>query len=149
MGFVLLHYSIPHPPGIFNRRTGHVSPEVGANYLDNLALADQCLAGIRATLEQQGEWDSSTVVVMGDHGWRTTMFWKIPGGAWTAEEDAASHGGVFDTRPAYIVKLPGQTAPARIDSLFRAFHTRELLDRIMTNQLKTPADLAAFAARVR
>ena len=54
------------------------SPLPSSSYVDNLALADKCLAGIRQTLEQTGQWDSSTVVVMGDHSWRTKQFWKPP-----------------------------------------------------------------------
>jgi hypothetical protein len=73
--FVFLHLPVPHPVGIYNRSTGRFTTAYSA-YVDNLALADKCLAGIRQTLEQTGQWDSSTVVVMGDHGWRTLQMWK-------------------------------------------------------------------------
>ena len=69
-GFVLLHLPVPHPGGIYNRATGRLTTSP-STYIDNLALADKCLAGIRQTLEQTGQWDSSTIVIMGDHGWRT------------------------------------------------------------------------------
>jgi arylsulfatase A-like enzyme len=92
-GFVLLHLPIPHPWGIYNRRTGNFSTST-TSYIDNLALADKCLAGMRTTLQQTGQWDSSTVVVMGDHSWRT-MIWRSPAylDAWTPEDESASHGG--------------------------------------------------------
>jgi hypothetical protein len=61
---VLLHLPIPHPNGIYDRHTGQLAT-AGSSYIDNLALADRCLAGIRRTLVESGQWDSATVVVMG------------------------------------------------------------------------------------
>lgn len=144
-GFVLLHLPVPHPWGIYDRHTGKFVI-TGSSYINNLALADKCLAGIRQTLEQTGQWDSSTVVVMGDHSWRTHPIWYLPkfGYAWSPEDELASHGGQYDPRPAYLVKLPGQTTPARINTPYATVHTRQLFDAIMAHQINTPADLAAW-----
>jgi len=133
---------VPHPGGIYDRKnsaftTGH------ASYVDNLALADRYLAHVRLILEQRGEWNPSTVVVMGDHAWRTKLVWA-GSESWTAEDQAASHGAQFDDRPAYIVKLPNQQQSARIDDRFDAVRTRALLDGIITNRIKTPEDLASW-----
>jgi Sulfatase len=140
--FVFLHMPVPHPGGIYDRKnsaftTGH------ASYVDNLALADRYLAHVRLILEQRGEWNPSTVVVMGDHAWRTKLVWA-GSESWTAEDQAASHGAQFDDRPAYIVKLPNQQQSARIDDRFDAVRTRALLDGIITNRIKTPEDLASW-----
>jgi hypothetical protein len=143
-GFVLLHLPIPHPWGIYDRRTGNFTTANSSSYSDNLALADKCLAGIRQTLEQTGQWDSSTVIVMGDHSWRTKQEWKTSG-FWTHEDELASHGGQYDPRPAYIVKLPNQTTAARIDIPYHTVNTRKLFDAIMTRQINTPNDLATWA----
>jgi len=144
LNFVLLHVPAPHPGGIYNRRTGAFTTH-GASYIDNLALADRYLAHVHQLLKPRGQWDSSTVIVMGDHSWRTTLLWSDQPG-WTAEERAASHGGQFDPRPAYIVKLPHQTGPARIAAPFDAVNTRPLLDALLGGSIQSPADLAAFAA---
>jgi hypothetical protein len=136
--FMLLHLPVPHPTGIFNRRTGMLSTT--GTYVDNLALADQVLGHIRKLLEQDGEWDSSTVIVMGDHGWRTELIWsKSP--EWTPEEQRASMGGKFDDRPAYVVKLAGQTSGTRIDEPFDAVRTRALMDAVMAGKIQSPEDL--------
>ena len=140
--FVFLHMPVPHPPGIYDRRRGAFTTG-STSYIDNLALADQYLAHVRLILEQRGEWDSDAVVVMGDHSWRTQLIWAKEDG-WTPEDQIASHGGQFDDRPAYIVKMPNQEHPARIDDRFDAIRTRALLDGIMTNRIKTPEDLAAW-----
>jgi hypothetical protein len=87
---------------------------------------------------------------MGDHSWRTILFWSIAPG-WTAEDAAASRSPstgktVFDDRPAYIVKLPNQSTPDRIDRPFAAIHTRALLDALLERRLRTPEDLRLWAA---
>jgi hypothetical protein len=147
-GFVLLHLPIPHPRGIYNRRTGKFSTST-TSYIDNLALADKCLAGMRAALEQNGQWDSSTVLIMGDHSWRA-MSWRDPKYAhtyaWTAEDEAASHGGLFDIRPVYIVKLPGQTIEAHVDSAYSTINTRKLFNALFSHKINSVSDLTAWAA---
>ena len=139
--FILLHLPIPHPGGIFDRRRGTLTTR-SSSYVDNLALADQSLAHIRQLLERKSEWESSAILVMGDHSWRTWMW--APTVAWTAEDQAASHGGQFDDRPAYIVKLPGQRDAARIDDPFAATRTRALLDAILAGRLRTSDDLRTW-----
>ena len=140
--FVFLHMPFPHPGGIFDRRQNKLTV-ARSSYLDNLALADQYMAHVRVLLEQRGEWDSSTVVVMGDHPWRTKLVWRgTP--EWTAEDELASYGGKFDDRPAYIVKLPGQHVGATIDTRYKAIRTRGLMDEFLTGQLKSVEELQAW-----
>lgn len=145
--FALLHLPIPHPPGIYSRATGQLTTGQ-SSYVDNLALADRYLAHVRSVLEQSGQWDSSTVIVMGDHGWRTSFLWRtFPG--WTEEDERASDGGKFDRRPAYIVKLAGQHEGARIDAPFRAVETRALLDAVMNGKIRSAAELRVWVGEDR
>ena len=145
MDFVFLHLPVPHPDGIFDRKR-MTFVAAGSTYLDNLVLADQYLAHVYLLLEKQHQWDSSAVVVMGDHSWRTTLFWK-DSPSWTAEEERASGGGQYDGRPGYIVKMPMQETPVRVDTPFPAVKTRALLDAIMSHQLRTGEDLKAWAGQ--
>ncbi|HMH16362.1 MAG TPA: sulfatase-like hydrolase/transferase [Edaphobacter sp.] len=140
--FVFLHMPVPHPGGIYDRKKAAFAT-YNSSYIDNLALADRYLAHLRLALEQQGEWNSSAVIVMGDHSWRTKLLLSWPLW-WTPEDEAASHGGQFDDRPAYIVKLPNQQQGSRIDDRFDAVRTRALLDGILADRIKTPEDLAAW-----
>ena len=144
-GFVLLHLPVPHPWGIYDRHTDKFII-TGSSYVNNLALADKCLAGIRQTLEQTGQWDSSTIVVMGDHSWRTKQIWYIPkiNYAWSKEDELASHGGQYDPRPGYIVKLPGQATGARIDTPYRTVNTRTLFDAIMAHKINNSDELSSW-----
>jgi hypothetical protein len=143
--FVLLHLPIPHPNGIYDRVKGKFALS-HSSYIDNLALTDKCLAHLRSTLEQSHEWNSSTIVIMGDHSWRTELIWRSSPG-WTKEDEIASHGGRFDDRPTYIVKLPQQHEGVRIETPFSALNTRKLLDALLTKNIRSPKDLSAWASK--
>jgi hypothetical protein len=145
--FILLHLPVPHPGGIYNRATGKFALK-HSSYIDNLALADKCLEHLRSKLESSGEWDSSTLVVMGDHSWRTKLLWRASPD-WTQEEDLASRGGRFDDRPAYIVKLPQQRVGTRFEAPFAALNTRKLLDALLTQNVRSAEDLSLWAQQSR
>lgn len=140
-GLVLLHIPVPHPPPIFDRATDRLTAGT-SSYVNNLALADEYLAQARAILEQSGQWDSSVVIVMGDHSWRPYLWKPYPG--WTAEDERASGGGKFDPRPFYVVKLAGEHTGARIDAPFRALKTRGLIESLLAGKIRTADDLRAW-----
>jgi len=144
--FIFLHIPVPHLGGIYNRKTGEFAT-THSNYIDNLALADRYLAHVRAVAEQAGDWDSSVVIVMGDHSWRTQKIY-IHQRSWTIEEQLASHGGQFDDRPAYILKLPGQQKGTQIDTPFAAENTRKLLDALIGKKIGTPEELSSWVANL-
>jgi hypothetical protein len=145
INFLFLHMPVPHPYGFYDRNKKTFSTK-HTSYIDNLALADRYLAHMRQLLERNNQWDSATVIVMGDHSWRTSSIWK-DSMTWTDEDEAASHGGEFDPRPAYIVKLPNQQTPSRIDRPFSAVSTHALLDGFLQDHLQTPADLQAWVGK--
>ncbi|MFM8312722.1 MAG: sulfatase-like hydrolase/transferase [Deltaproteobacteria bacterium] len=71
--FTFLHYSIPHKPYLFDRKTEKLSPYVlrtPESYFGNLILVDQMLGEIRKVMESSGEWNKSVVIVTSDHSWR-------------------------------------------------------------------------------
>ncbi len=140
--FILIHMALPHPDGIYNRFT-HSFALRGSSYIDNLALADAYLAHVRSVLESMGQWDSSAVVVMGDHSWRTKLLWASTP-EWTPEEELASNGGQFDDRPAYIVKLPEEKHGVTIDTRFEAADTRMLFNSVMSKQVSSVEDLLSW-----
>jgi hypothetical protein len=144
--FVYLHMPFPHPPGFYDAGTGRLTTEP-SSYLDNLALADRYIGHIRRLLAGRGEWDSSTVLITGDHSWRTILFWR-DGADWTAAEQAASGGGRYDSRPAWILKLPGEKTGATIDTPFDAVHARTVIRKLLSGELKTPAELRSFVSQL-
>jgi hypothetical protein len=143
-GLLLLHMPIPHPWGFYDRRTG-TFPGHRTSYLDNLALADAWLGHIRAEMQHDGTWDRTTVVVMGDHGWRTQTVWH-DSGFWTPEDEAASQGSRNPDPPALILKLPAQRSGATLPVPFDAVRTRALLAALEQHEIVTPAQLAAWVS---
>lgn len=137
--FLFLHMPVPHPSGIWDRQTGKFAVDHSC-YVDNLALADDYLAHVRSLLEATGQWSRTTVVIMGDHAWRTQLIWKGSAG-WNQDDQLASDGGQFDPRPAYLIKLPYQQTAATVRAAFPAIRTRALLDEILLGQITTPAQL--------
>jgi hypothetical protein len=99
-----LHIPAPHPPGFWDRRTGNYAS--GGSYLDSLDYSDRLLGQILSTLEAQPRWADTTLIVHGDHSWRTQMWRPLPG--WGAEDERTSHGGEWDPRPLLMIHTPGQ-----------------------------------------
>jgi hypothetical protein len=142
LDFLMLHLPIPHPNGIYDRRHNRLTTGP-STYIDNLALVDRYLGHVRQVLEEQHEWDGATVIIMGDHSWRTKLLW-ITDPRWSAEEQRASHGGKFDDRPFYALKLPHQTTAALIDTAFHATDTQALLDALLARQITSPQQLEVW-----
>jgi hypothetical protein len=111
-----LHLPAPHPPAVWDRRTGMFA--LGGSYLDSLDYSDRLLGKILKTLEAQPRWAETTLIVQGDHSWRTDMWRPLPG--WSAEDERISHGGKWDPRPLLLIHAAGQkraetvTAPSSI-----------------------------------
>ena len=145
LGFVLLHMPVPHQNGFYDRQRKQFMRERSSSYLDNLALADSYLGHARSLLEANGDWDRSTVVVMGDHSWRTFLWNKSP--YWVPEDERVSHGGAFDDRPALLVKCAGEQTGGRLNAVFDATRTRALLDQILEGRLWNAADLRQWVER--
>ena len=99
-----LHLPAPHPPAFWDRKTGTFA--TGGSYLDSLAFTDKLLGQILDVLEAQPRWQSTTLIVQGDHSWRTEMWRPLPG--WSAEDERISHGGQWNPRPVLMVHEAGE-----------------------------------------
>jgi len=143
--FVLLHMPVPHPFGIYDRKTKTYA--LGrSSYVDNLVLADIYLAHIRQVLEEQDGWDDATVLLMGDHSWRTQIWSKLQ--PWSADDSQANHAG-FDPRPVYLLKLPHQRGSVEVSTAYEAVHTRSLLNALLRGELQTSSDVQKWIATSR
>jgi hypothetical protein len=107
-----LHLPAPHPPAFWNRRTATFA--IGGSYLDSLDYSDRLLGRILNILEAQPRWAATTLIVQGDHSWRTAMWRPLPG--WGAEDERASHGGAWDPRPVVMIHAPGQKAAETVSA---------------------------------
>ena len=128
--FVFVHLTVPHPPGIYHRTTGEISP--GGSYIDNLALSDKTLATLDATLAETQSAAMTTLIVSSDHSWRVPL-WRGNIG-WTREDEIASQGK-FDPRPTLIVRLPGERSPQTIAQPFPALKEHDLIDALLRGSI--------------
>ncbi len=125
---ILLHLPVPHSPNIWDRMRGGFTQQCGSSYLDNLALADLELGRMLAILKSSPRWKDTTVIVQGDHSWRTYLWRDKP--AWTAEDARASQSG-FDPRPAVIVHHPGQTTGELIQTPWSLLNVHSLVEEAL------------------
>jgi hypothetical protein len=98
-------------------------------------LTDRTLAELLAILQKSPRWKDTSVVICGDHSWRTFLW----GGTkyWTPEDEAASHGRVFDPRPLLMVHLAGQTMPATVNEPFPLLRVHDILNDLVTGKQAT------------
>jgi hypothetical protein len=126
--FVFLHMPVPHSPNIWNRKLGTFTQTCGSSYLDNLALADNELGSLLAILQSSPRWKDTTLIVQGDHSWRTYVWDQQP--AWTDEDDKVS-GDDFDPRPAVIVHHAGQTQPEVISTPWPLINVHAVVEEVL------------------
>jgi hypothetical protein len=107
---VYLHIPAPHPPSFWDRHTGAFA--VGGSYLDSLDYSDRLLGQFLDLLQSQPRWAATTLLVQGDHSWRTQMWRPLPG--WSAEDERISNGGQWDPRPVLLIHQPGQQMPETV-----------------------------------
>jgi predicted secreted protein len=137
--FIFIHIPVPHPPGIFDRRTHQFS--AGGSYLDNLVLADDALGQL---LQEIGKtpWASETaVIVSSDHSWRVPLWRNGPD--WTSEDQTIS-GGDFDARPVFLVHYPGQTNGVEISAPESEMLEHDIVAAMLDQTLQNPDDLSRF-----
>jgi hypothetical protein len=106
--FVLLHLPFPHPPATWSRQQNTYNPQCGSSYLDSLAQTDNALGAILEILHNSPRWNDTSLVVQGDHSWRTYS-WREHDG-WTPEDGRASRN-TFDPRPALFIHQAAQLQP--------------------------------------
>jgi len=105
LGLVLVHYPIPHPYGIYDRRAGTFSLAAGSTYIDNLALVDRVIGELRRELERAGLRDRTAWIVSSDHALRD--FWgRLILGREPVPPGKHREG---EGKVPFIIRLPGET----------------------------------------
>ncbi len=126
--FVFLHLGVPHSPNIWDRKAGAYRAGCGGSYLDGLALADRELGKVMAMLKASPRWPETTLIVQGDHSWRTQLWHDLP--AWTAEDELASKDG-FDQRPAVLVHGAGQRSGVVVSSAWSLIRVHQVVETVL------------------
>jgi hypothetical protein len=123
LDFVFLHLPIPHLPIIYDRATGKLGGAAfGLTYDDNLALLDRTVAALEQSIRSTDLWDGTAVLLTSDHWLRSVSH---------RPEDLRN-------RVPFLLKLPGQNAPACVGPKFNTVITSKLLMSIMEGSIRTP-----------
>ena len=126
--FIFLHLPVPHGPNIWSRAGNDYAQACGSSYLDGLALADRELGNVMQILQSSPRWKDTTLIVEGDHSWRTYIWDDQP--SWTREDEAASHDD-FDPRPAVIIHRAGQTEASVVHTPWSLLNVHSVLEQVV------------------
>lgn len=140
LNLVFIHIPVPHPPGIWDTQAKNFALE-NSDYVDNLALADAALGRIRTAMERSGAWDSSTLLISGDHPYRPSLWQsrrQLKG-----EMANITHSQKYPYVP-FFLKLPGQRSGIEYSAEFDNVLSADLALQILKGQLKTPSDAIAW-----
>lgn len=139
IGLVYIHVPVPHPYGIYDRQRKDFRLTSSTSYLDNLALADRMVGRVRRALKQAGLWESTSLLITGDHGLRP---WLWSGRYnWSAELDRLMTNGPSGRVP-FILKLAGHTDSVVYYRPFFNFITGGLVEALLSGEVSTPAGAA-------
>jgi len=147
---ILVHYPVPHPPGIYDRASHDFSFESTSDYLDNLALADRTVAEIRERMEQAGLWESTTVLISADHRlradrWRQTVMWQEP---FTKVEPVVLNS-IADERVPFILKMAGEKTRLAYEPVFNTVLSHDLILSVLSGELSKATDVAGWLDKNR
>jgi hypothetical protein len=129
IGFVFIHLSVPHPPGIYDRNPPHERPT--GTYIDNLALADRTLAELMGVIHATPLAGKTTVIVCSDHSWRLRLWRPTP--QWSKEEEVASQNR-FDPRPVLLIHSPGQSTERDVTAPFDDVRIHDIIEGMLRGQ---------------
>jgi len=135
--FAFIHLAVPHPPGVFDRRTHRM--QKGGSYLDNLALADMYLGKLLDAVHLTESAQKTVLVLCSDHSWRIPL-WKNAAW-WTREDEQASQAG-FDSRPVLIVHFPEQQRGSLLTQPMNSLVIHEAITKLLANHSLTATDFA-------
>lgn len=139
INFVFLHLPVPHPPGIYDRRSHRL--RAGGNYLDNLTLADDTLGELMREIGESADAGRTTIIVSSDHSWRVPL-WDT-GPDWTNEEEQISQRK-FDPRPVFLVHFPGQAKNVEVQTAVPELDEHEIIAAILNRQVRSGTQFAAL-----
>ena len=146
LDLVMIHYPIPHPPGIYDRSKRNFSLNSGSGYLDNLQLADRAVGELRSELERAALWGSTTVLISSDHWlradrvWRNHPFWKR---SFTVEDPAVTNS-TKDERVPFVLRLAGEKVGSNYDAPFNTVLSHDLILAILSGEVSKEADVAKW-----
>ena len=128
---VFVHFMPPHKPLIYNRDRDDYNYRILTSlwrepegHFDNLVLVDRTIGKLRKSMESEGLWDKTTVLISSDHWWR----------------DSHKYDGITDYRVPFLLKLAGQKTPVVFDTPFNTTLSHDLILSVLEGDIHTPED---------
>ncbi|MEO8025140.1 MAG: sulfatase-like hydrolase/transferase [Bryobacteraceae bacterium] len=140
-GLYYVHWPLPHPPAIYDRRTKSFESTLANTYLDNLALVDRTLGELRVAMEKAGIWENTTIIVTADHGYRPEI-WS--GSSGDAKEMIEALGGSKSLTVPVIIRFAGHAEPLKYGPTFNNVLLHDIVLAIFQNQLTNSAQLSKW-----
>ena len=141
MDFVFVHFPTPHLFAIYDRTHSDFAVRPDTSYLDNLALVDRTVGEIRRTLEQRGEWESTTLMVTSDHALRPAMWHNRHN--WSPQFEQLIGPGASRTVP-FILRLAGNHDGAVYEPSVSNVVTAQLSLAALRGDVSTPQEAVAW-----
>ena len=129
-GLSFFHFSVPHSPWIFDQIKGKTSPYIlrsPEQYFGNMLLVDKIIGEFRRTLEANGEWNKSTLIISSDHSWRKS-----------AEYDSKR-----DFRVPFIIKMADGKARV-INKPIGTIVTKNFILEVMKKKISTTDEAVSW-----
>ncbi|NGX28323.1 MAG: hypothetical protein K940chlam1_00499 [Candidatus Anoxychlamydiales bacterium] len=140
INFCFLHFSIPHPPVIFDRNTNKLSTKV-SSYSDQLMLVDKTIEDIKNILIDAKLWDSSTLILTSDHWFRPNSWIAFPESITISEKDKKMAKKRTQPLVPLLIKMPYQNQTISYDKPFNAIVLHNLVLDIFDNKISNETDL--------
>ena len=135
-GLIYVHWPIPHPVGIYNRHThdfNHLDDTL--SYLDNLELVDVTFGELRRAMESAGLWDSTTLLITADHGFRPDVWEQRL--KWMTEAQVDPRN--TQARPIpFLLHFPGEHSGLVYSKPFSSLLTHDLILALLSGSVSTP-----------
>jgi hypothetical protein len=138
LDFVMVHYPIPHPYGIYDRGAQTLTLAASSSYLDNLALADRVLGELRGALEAAGLWNRTAVILSSDHSLRDPPEGMLPNSQQAGFQ--ATERGMG--RIPFLVRIPGDDAGMDYLPRMNTVVTARLILALAQGRIRSARELA-------
>ncbi|HKY04526.1 MAG TPA: alkaline phosphatase family protein [Blastocatellia bacterium] len=151
VGLVLIHWSIPHSPNIYDSAGQELTWNKRVGYLDNLALVDRTVGEMRQEMERAGVWEDTVLLITSDHSLRGKHLRANfpPAESEAANESATERFSKPDPRVPFVLKLGGKPQPVTYEPGFNTVITQDLLLALLRRELTGAESVTAWLEKNR
>lgn len=137
LSLVFSHFSVPHPPYIFDENKKVIDAKGNHSYIGNLNLMDEAIGELISYLKSIHQYENFDILISSDH--------------WLRDRNKASdfflNGVEKDLRVPFLIHLAGQERGLEFVQSFNTILTGDLLIEIFKKNIKRPEDIATWISK--